>query len=286
MRGMLVCAMPDATSFAPWQFAAATQRRPPKFRLADLDTRAKPFSSGDKPRDREALGRQAQRLDDLQDVLYADGRYKLLVVLQGMDTSGKDGTIRDVFGRMSPQGVHSVAFKAPSAEELAHDFLWRVHAKVPRTGELVVFNRSHYEDVLVPRVRGDITLDQVRQRYRHINEFERLLTDTGTVIVKCFLHISKDEQLERLQARLDNPAKHWKFDLADVEARKQWDVYQQAYEDAIAATGTPWAPWTIIPADSKTHRNLMVATLIERTLESMQLRHPPAAPGLKDLVLE
>lgn len=274
-----------ADSLTPWQFSGAPDARA-KFRLAAFDTRAKSFSSGDKSRDREALTQQALQLDELQDLLYADGRYKLLVVLQGMDTSGKDGTIRDVFGRMSPQGVHSVAFKAPSPEELAHDFLWRVHAKVPRTGELVVFNRSHYEDVLVPRVRNFIDAKQVEQRYRHINEFERLLTETGTVIVKCFLHISKDEQLKRLQARLDDPAKHWKFDIADVEARKQWAHYQRAYEDAIAATGTPWAPWTIVPADSKTHRNLMVAALIGRTLEAMKLRHPPAAPGLKDLVLE
>ncbi|WP_407062195.1 polyphosphate kinase 2 family protein [Caldimonas mangrovi] len=186
------------------------------------------------------------RLDELQDLLYADDHYKLLVVLQGMDTCGKDGTIRDVFGRMSPQGVHSVAVKSPSAEELAHDFLWRVPAKVPRTGELVVFNRSHYEDVLVPEVRGLIPAKQVQQRCRHINEFERLLTDTGTVIVKCFLHISKREQLERLQARLD------------TEARKHWDDDQRAYEDAIGATGTPWAPWTVVPA----------------------------APGLKGLVLD
>lgn len=274
-----------ADPFTSWQFSDAPGTGA-KFRLAGFDTRAKPFGSGDKSRDREALMEQALRLDELQDLLYADGRYKLLVVLQGMDTSGKDGTIRDVFGRMSPQGVHSVAFKAPSAEELAHDFLWRVHAKVPRAGELVVFNRSHYEDVLVPRVRNFIDARQLEQRYRHINDFERLLTETGTVIVKCFLHISKDEQLGRLQARLDNPAKHWKFDLADVEARKQWDDYQRAYEDAIAATGTPWAPWTIVPADSKTHRNLMVAALVERTLESMKLRHPPAAPGLEALVLE
>ncbi|MCW7537269.1 polyphosphate kinase 2 family protein [Aquabacterium sp. A7-Y] len=255
------------------------------FRLGSMDPGAKPFSQGDKASDRAALGEQAQRLDELQDLLYADGRFKLLVVLQGMDTSGKDGTLRDVFGRMSPQGVHSVSFKAPSSEELAHDFLWRVHAKVPRTGELVVFNRSHYEDVLVPRVRGWIDAAELQRRYRQINDFERLLTETGTVVVKCFLHISKAEQLRRLQSRLDDPAKHWKFDLADVEARKQWDDYQRAYEDAIAATGTAWAPWTVVPADSKSHRNLMVATLIEQTLQRMQLRHPPPAPGLKDLVL-
>ncbi|WP_083438736.1 polyphosphate kinase 2 family protein [Caldimonas brevitalea] len=271
----------------PWQIGTAEGHRAANsFQLAALDPGAKPFSSGDKARDREALGEQALRLDELQDLLYADGRYKLLVVLQGMDTSGKDGTLRDVFGRMSPQGVHSVSFKAPSTEELAHDFLWRVHANVPRSGELVVFNRSHYEDVLVPRVRGSLDAAELQRRYRQINDFERLLSESGTVIVKCFLHISKAEQLRRLQARLQNPAKHWKFDLADVEARKHWDDYQAAYQDAIAATGTEWAPWTVVPADSKTHRNLMVATLIESTLRQMQLRHPPAAPGLADLVLE
>ncbi|WKB54860.1 polyphosphate kinase 2 family protein [Eleftheria terrae] len=275
----------DSAPFRPWQVSSD---KPPAagFKLKSFDPAAKPFTLGDKQRDREALARQAERLDDLQDLLYADGRFKLLVVLQGMDTSGKDGTIRDVFGRMSPQGVHSVSYKAPSSEELAHDFLWRVHAKVPRTGELVVFNRSHYEDVLVPRVRQWIDAAELKRRYRQINDFERLLTESGTVIVKCFLHISKDEQLRRLQSRLDDPAKHWKFDLADVEARKQWDAYQAAYQEALAATGTAWAPWTVIPADSKSHRNLMVATLMERTLQGMKLRHPPATVGLKDLKLE
>ena len=251
--------------------------------LADFDPAAKPFSSGDKQRDKAAVESLAVELDELQNLLYADKRFKLLVILQGTDTAGKDGTMRGVFGRISPLGVHTVSWKAPSEEERAHDYLWRIHRQVPAAGEITIFNRSHYEDVLVPPVKGWITPAQTAERYRHINDFERLLAQTGTVILKFMLHIGRDEQRERLQARLDDPAKQWKFNLDDLEARKQWKQYQQAYEDLLGTTSTPWAPWTVVPADSKTHRNLMIATMVRATLVQLGLRFPPADPALKGL---
>ena len=244
---------------------------------------AKPFGSGDKQRDRQATAALATELDALQNLFYADRRFKLLVVLQGTDTSGKDGTIRGVFGQMSALGVHTVAWKAPSDDEKAHDYLWRIHQKVPANGEVAIFNRSHYEDVLVPVVKKWITPEQTQQRYAHINDFERLLTETGTVVLKFMLHISKEEQRVRLQERLDDPNKHWKFALGDLEERKLWTEYQAAYAAAVAATGTPWAPWTIVPSDSKTHRNLMIATAVKQTLEGLKLRYPPGDPALANI---
>ena len=253
------------------------------FDLSRFDPSATPFSSGDKSRDKAEVERLAQEIDTLQDRFYADGRYKLLVVLQGTDTSGKDGTIRGVFGKTSALGVHTVGWKVPSNEERAHDFLWRIHHRVPRQGEVMIFNRSHYEDVLVPVVNGWIDEQQTRQRYAHINDFERMLTDTGTVVLKFLLHISKDEQRERLQERIDDPDKHWKFAAGDLEVRKQWNEYARAYQAAVAATGTPWAPWTIVPADSKTHRNLMIARVVKQTLQNLKLRYPIGDPSLNGL---
>jgi len=255
------------------------------FDLAKIDPKAKPFSSGDKARDKAAVERLATELDGLQDLFYADRRFKLLVVLQGTDTSGKDGTLRGVFGRMSPLGVHTVSWKAPSVEARERDPLWRIHQRVPGAGEVTVFNRSHYEDVLVPVVNGSIGAEQTQQRYAHINDFERMLCETGTVICKFMLHISKDEQLERLRARLQDPTKRWKFNAEDIEVRRRWDAYQAAYAAAVAATGTCWAPWTIVPADSKTHRNLMIATALKQTFERLELRYP-AAPDLAGLRIE
>ncbi len=222
----------------------------------------------------------AQEIDTLQNRLYADRRYKLLVVLQGMDTSGKDGTLRAVFGRTTPLGVRAVGFKAPSADELDHDFLWRVHRVVPGAGEIVVFNRSHYEDVLVPVVQRWITPEQTQQRFRQINDFERLLTESGTVILKFLLHISPEEQRQRLQERLDDPEKQWKFHPGDLQVRKQWPEYQRAYGALLGATSTPHAPWIVVPADSKTHRNLMIATVVRDRLAAMPLRYPPLSPEL------
>ncbi|WP_084652175.1 PPK2 family polyphosphate kinase [Ottowia thiooxydans] len=256
------------------------------FELKDCDPDAKPFSIGDKTADKAAIQELAIEIDALQNMLYADRRYKLLLVLQGLDTSGKDGTIRAVFNQTSPLGVRAVGWKAPSENEKAHDYLWRIHQQVPASGEVVVFNRSHYEDVLVPVVNGWIDERQTAQRYAQINDFERMLSETGTIIMKFMLHISKDEQRERLQERLDDPAKRWKFDPADLEVRKQWKDYSRAYDALLEATSTDHAPWTVVPADSKTHRNLMIATLVRDRLKSLDLRYPPDDSKLKGLIVE
>ena len=249
--------------------------------LSKFDPAAKPFSSGDQAKDKAAVEALALEIDALQDMLYADRRFKVLVVLQGIDASGKDGTIRGVFGRVSPLGVHTVSWKAPTSEERAHDFLWRIHQYVPGAGDLMIFNRSHYEDVLVPVVLGSLSPDATQQRFRQINEFELLLAETGTTVLKFMLHISPDEQRERLQARIDDPTKAWKFMAADLEVRKHWDDYQAAYGALLGATSTDIAPWTIVPADSKTHRNLMIATLVRDKLRSLGLRYPPPDPAIK-----
>ena len=253
--------------------------------LADIDPADKPFAQGSKNDQKQRLDELAVELDDLQNTLYAGATRKVLLVLQGLDTSGKDGTIRWVFSRTSPLGVRVWAFKAPSVQELARDFLWRCHAVVPANGELSVWNRSHYEDVLVPAAEGWLNAREIANRYDHINNFERLLTDTGTTIVKCMLHISPDEQRERLQERLDDPGKNWKFDPSDLATRAKWQQYQQAYTQALQATSTPHAPWYVIPADSKRHRNLMVAQLLVQTMREMHLRLPPANPALKGVIV-
>ncbi|SFN14491.1 PPK2 family polyphosphate kinase [Variovorax sp. OV329] len=257
-----------------------------KFKLSKIDPHDTPFASGSEQSQREELEALATELDKLQNLLHAEGRRKLLLVLQGMDTSGKDGTIRWVFSRTSPLGVRVVPFKAPSELERSYDYLWRCHAVVPATGQLMVWNRSHYEDVLVPVVEEYIDKAEVQRRYRQIKDFERMLTETGTTVIKCMLHISKDEQRERLQERIDTPGKQWKFSRADLEVRKKWSAYQRAYEKALAATSTEYAPWHVVPADSKAHRNLMIAKLLIKTLKDMKLKLPPADPALKGLVVE
>jgi PPK2 family polyphosphate:nucleotide phosphotransferase len=251
-----------------------------RFSLGSIDPALKPFSSGSKDGDRNRLIDLGARIDVLQERLHAQHRQRVLLVLQGMDTSGKDGTIRGVFHDVDPLGLRIVPFGAPTPVEAAHDFLWRVHLRAPAAGELAVFNRSHYEDVLVPRVLGQIDAGEWQRRYRQIREFEALLADTGTTILKCMLHISKDEQKRRLQARIDDVTKHWKLDVSDLEARRHWDAYQAAYDDLLAATSTDYAPWFVIPADSKTHRNVMVGELLVRLLESLNLEYPPAKPEL------
>jgi PPK2 family polyphosphate:nucleotide phosphotransferase len=251
--------------------------------MANFDPSAKPFSTGDKQKDREAVDALASELDVLQNLFYADKRYKLLVILQGTDTSGKDGTLRGVFNRMTPLGVQTVGWKAPSEDERAHDYLRRIHQQMPGAGEIMLFNRSHYEDVLVPPVNGWITPEQTVERFAQINDFERMLTENGTVVLKFMLHISFDEQRIRLQERIDDETKHWKFAMGDLDARKQWKPYQKAYADLLNATSTPWAPWTVVPANSKTHRNLMIATLIRNALLKLDLRYPPADPAIKGL---
>lgn len=203
------------------------------------------------------------------------GLQKVILLLQGMDTSGKDGTVKQVFSACDPLGIRLASFKAPSADELAHDYLWRVHAQVPAKGELVIFNRSHYEDVLIVKVHGWIDEAECKRRYQQINDFERMLTETGTTLIKCFLHISKEEQKERLQERLDEPTKHWKFNPKDLEERALWDDYMQAYESAMQATSTEYAPWYVIPANSKTNRNLLISRLLLETLNALPLAYPP-----------
>lgn len=259
----------------------AHEKEAAAFRLDAFDTSAKPFSSGAKETDRERLSVISMELDMQQERLHTQPRKRVLLVLQGMDTSGKDGTIRAVFRDVDPLGLRIVPFKAPTPVEAAHDFLWRVHAQAPAAGELAIFNRSHYEDVLVPRVLGTIDEAECVRRYRQIRQFEDMLAENGTTIVKCFLHISKDEQRERLQARIDDPTKHWKFDIADLDARGHWDAYQAAYRDALAATSAEHAPWYVIPADSKTHRNVMIAELLLRTMTDMKLEFPPPKPELE-----
>jgi PPK2 family polyphosphate:nucleotide phosphotransferase len=264
-----------------WQPPLAGKGKP--FKLAGFDPGAKPLSSGDKAIDKAAVENLALELDALQNLFYADHRFKLLVVLQGTDTSGKDGTVRGVFGRMSPLGVHVKSWKAPTEEERGHDYLWRIHQALPGAGEMVVFNRSHYEDVLVPPVNGWIDAKQTGQRYQQINDFERMLTENGTVILKFMLHISQDEQRERLQERIDDPTKHWKFSMGDLEVRKQWAAYQKAYQALLNATSTAHAPWTVVPANSKTHRNLMIATMVRDALLKLELHYPPGDPALEGI---
>jgi PPK2 family polyphosphate:nucleotide phosphotransferase len=275
---------PKGSPWRAWQVDPEAAK--PQVSLKALDPDAKPFSGGDKAADKAAVDRLADEIDRLQNVFHPDGRFKMLVVLQGTDTAGKDGTVRGVFGRTSPLGVRTVGWKAPTEIERAHDHLWRIHQAMPGNGEIVVFNRSHYEDVLVPVVNGWIDKAQTRQRYAQLNDFERLLAETGTVVLKFMLHIGFDEQRQRLQDRIDDPEKHWKFSLGDLEVRKQWPQYQKAYEDLLETTSTPWAPWTVVPANSKTHRNLMIATIVRDTLKALDLRFPPEDPALKQLRVE
>jgi PPK2 family polyphosphate:nucleotide phosphotransferase len=241
--------------------------------IAALPTRADGFHDDRDAADKD-FKRLRKRLAELQYRLYSEGDRKLLVVLQAMDAGGKDGTIRRVLEGVNPQGVRVTAFKAPSKEELARDFLWRVHRAVPAAGMIGVFNRSHYEDVLIVRVDGLVPESVWRERYEQINQFEKLLVDTGTTILKFFLHISKDEQRERFQARIDEPEKNWKFSRQDLEKRAQWDDYMAAYEEALNHCTTPWAPWHVIPADQKWYRNLAIAQVLVEALTELDPRYP------------
>ncbi len=254
--------------------------------LAKIDPGSTEAFKGSKKKAEERLRELSARLEELQEALWAEHKYKVLVVLQGMDTSGKDGTIRHVFEGVNPLGVRVAAFKAPTPEELDHDFLWRVHPKVPGCGEMVIFNRSHYEDVLVVRVKRLAPPGVWRARYNQINDFERLLADTGTVILKFFLHISKDEQKERLQERLDDPAKRWKFRRGDLDDRLHWNDYMAAYEEALSRTSQKHAPWYVVPASKKWYRNLVVATHMVEALEGLQIQVPEPEEDLKGVVIE
>jgi PPK2 family polyphosphate:nucleotide phosphotransferase len=239
-----------------------------KIKLKDIDPGD---SAGMDREEAEAkFAELAAELTELQDLLYAAQQTPLLIVLQGMDTSGKDGTIRHVIGAMNPQSCHIASFKVPTAIELAHDFLWRVHAEAPGRGQVTIFNRSHYEDVLVVRVKNLLPEKVWKGRYERINQFESLLTDNGTVILKFFLHISKDEQEERLHAREQDPTKAWKLSAEDWKNRELWDAYQMAYEDALNRCATPNAPWYIVPANKKWFRNLAVAEAIVEALRPLR----------------
>lgn len=251
------------------------------FALASVD----PDTDGglDKDWAKAALKRERARITVLQERLYAERKRSLLLVFQAIDTGGKDGTVRAVLQGVNPQGCTVASFKVPSAEERDHDFLWRYHAKAPGRGMIGVFNRSHYEDVLVVRVKGLVPDAVWRGRYGLINDFERLLTESGTTILKFFLHISKDEQKERLEARIANPEKHWKFDPSDLVERKSWDAYQEAFSDALARCSTPHAPWLVVPGDRKWFRNYAIARTVADTLAAMDPRFPEAVKGISDL---
>jgi PPK2 family polyphosphate:nucleotide phosphotransferase len=248
--------------------------------LATVDTKTKGGAPGDKDATKAATAALRDRLAALQAALYAEDKRSLLVVLQAMDAGGKDGTIRSVFGGVNPQGVRVASFKAPTDEELSHDFLWRVHAQAPPRGSIAVFNRSHYEDVLIARVHGLVPERTWRRRYEHIRSFEELLTDNGTTVVKLMLHISRDEQRERLQARVDDPTKRWKFNAADLAEREHWDAYQEAFAEAIERTSTKHAPWHVIPADRNWYRDWAVLGILVEVLERLDPQYPAAPAGL------
>jgi PPK2 family polyphosphate:nucleotide phosphotransferase len=257
-----------------------------KLKLSRIDPDATPsWDGGDRTQAEEKLAELNGRLEALQTLLWAQDKERVLVVLQAMDAGGKDGTIRRVFEGVDPSGVRVASFKKPTEPELSRDYLWRVHQQVPARGELVIFNRSHYEDVLVVRVMELVPEERWKRRFRHIAEFERMLADEGTTIVKLFLHISKEEQRKRLQARLAEPDKNWKFDPADLEPRARWAQYQKAFEEVISATSTAEAPWYVIPSDRKWYRNLAVSEILVRTLEDLKMSYPPAPRGIADMVI-
>lgn len=254
-----------------------------KLRLRDYDPDDVHLAPGKAEAKEQGPAMQA-RLAELQELVYAGHEHKVLVLLQGMDASGKDGTIRHVMGGFNPQGVRVVSFKKPDTIELDHDYLWRVHQQVPAKGEIAVFNRSHYEDVLVVRVHDLVPKNVWKKRFAQINEFERMLTESGTLILKFFLHISRDEQRERLQERIDDPTKRWKFQHGDIEERKLWSDYERAYEDALSQCSTKWAPWYIVPANQKWYRNYVVAAIVADALKGLKMKFPQ--PDLAGIVVK
>jgi PPK2 family polyphosphate:nucleotide phosphotransferase len=257
-----------------------------KIDLTAWDPDDKHLFDGDKQAGEAALPALSKRLEALQELLYAEGKHKVLIVLQGMDTAGKDGTIRHVFEGVNPQGVRVASFKAPTPLELAHDYLWRIHQQTPARGQIVIFNRSHYEDVLVVRVHDLVPPEVWKRRYEQINAFERQLAEEGTTILKFFLHISKDEQKQRLQERLDEPEKRWKFSTGDLAERRLWGDYQTAYTAVLEKTSTGHAPWYIVPANRKWYRNLVISHVIIEALEGLNMRYPEPEAGLDQIVIE
>ncbi len=254
--------------------------------LTQFDPNDKSLFPIKKKEGKQLLKELNTELEHLQELLYAEGKHKVLIVLQAMDTGGKDGTIRHVFEGVNPQGVKVAGFKVPTPNELAHDYLWRVHKHTPGNGEIVIFNRSHYEDVLVVRVHDLVPQKVWSRRYEHIREFEKLLADEGTTVLKFYLHIDLAEQKERLQERLDQPDKNWKFSIGDLKERSLWDQYLAAYQQALKETSTDYAPWYIIPANRKWFRNLVISTIIINKLKSLEMTYPEAEEGLEDVVIE
>ena len=255
-----------------------------RIELKDFDPDDTHLVDGGKSAGREKNAEMQGKLDELQEVLFAAKKEKVLIVLQGMDTSGKDGAIRHVAGAFDPQGVRVVSFGKPTEEELAHDYLWRVHRHVPAKGEIVLFNRSHYEDVLVVRVHDLAPKSVWSKRFDQINAFEKMLAESGTTILKFFLHISNEEQRERLQARVDDPTKRWKFQHGDLDVRKHWDEYRRAYEDVLSKTSTKWAPWHIVPANKKWYRDFVVGSVVIDALEKLDMKYPEV--DLSKVVIE
>lgn len=257
-----------------------------KINLDEWDPNEKTFFEFGKQAGKLHLVELNNELMQLQNVLYAENKHNFLIVLQGMDTSGKDGTIKHVFHGVNPQGVRIANFKVPSKIELEHDFLWRVHKQAPGKGEIAIFNRSHYEDVLVVRVHDLVPKDVWSKRYAQINAFEKMLAEEGTTILKFFLHIDLDEQKERLQARLADPHKQWKFRKGDLDERKLWPNYIQAYEDVLSKTSTKYAPWYLIPANRKWYRNLIISTILIETLKNLKMKYPPPEDDLDGIIIE
>ena len=235
---------------------------------------------------KDKVDKQLEKLGELQSVFYADGRHSLLIVLQGRDASGKDGVVRSVIGACNPAGVRVTSFKGPSPIELAHDYLWRIHNVAPERGMIGIFNRSHYEDVLVVRVHKLVPDEVWSKRYEQINNFEKMLSENGTVILKFFLHVSHDEQKVRLRDRIQDETKNWKFNSGDLDERKLWDDYTDAYRDAISKCSTEWAPWYVVPADSNKARNYLIAKRIVHTLESLDLAYPKPKADLSQFLAD
>jgi len=261
-------------------------KRGTKIDLSQWDPNDKSTLSIGKEEEENLSSKLHKELGNLQDRLYAEHKHKVLIVLQSMDSGGKDGVIQHVFKGVNPQGVNVASFKVPSPEELDHDFFWRVHQRAPARGEIVIFNRSHYEDVLITRVHKMIPPEVWKRRFREIREFEQMLTEEGTLILKFFLHISKKEQKERLEERLKDPHKNWKFSMNDLPERKLWTKYMNAYEDALGNTNTSWAPWHIIPSNRKWYRNLLVLAIIVNQLHKLRMKYPVQKENLKKITIK
>lgn len=252
-----------------------------KIKLKNYDPNDSSLFEGGKKEAKAAMSKLNQELGGLQEQLYAEGKHKLLIILQAMDTGGKDGTIRSVFEGVNPQGVKVASFKTPTPLELSHDYLWRIHQHTPGRGEIVIFNRSQYEDVLVVRVHELVPEEVWSKRYEQINAFERMLTDEGTTILKFYLHIDLQEQARRFLARVEDPTKQWKFNPGDLAERERWDDYMQAYEDMLNRTSTNWAPWYVIPANKKWYRNWLIANIVIKTLKDLNLQYPSSPEDLE-----